>query len=526
MTTAAAATPFETIAAPLAFRSTSLDASGSGSGPDDRSPYARAQDTLSRLVDAAASAQRIAAMHASVQIHVLRLAMDHAVAAAEAFTSPRVSGERRRDLAIRAVIAEFATAMRIPERTMQRFASDAWVLTTQLPRTLAAMRSGAFAMAHARVIIEAIEGVDDEAIVAELDGELAALSETVPAATLRRRARRLREELLAETAAERHRAATGERRVELEPAADGMAWLHLFLPVTEALLIHRRLDQSARSLRHPAVAADGIGNRGAAGEGDADRQGRGDAADAASTAAGAGAGADVGAAVGAGVGAEAGAGAGAGAATSDRTLEQLRADVAVDLLLGVSAEAGRADATAPVPISPTVAVTVPVMTLLGGDEPGYLEGYGPIDAESARRIAAHAPSFLRILTHPVTGAVLDVDRRSYRPPADLAKWVRLRDETCRFPGCNRNARACELDHTLDWADGGRTAHDNLASLCPQHHHLKHETSWSVRQLGDGVLEWRSPSGRRHRSDPAVRIRAGGAKTSGAAEPLPQLAPPF
>ena len=141
----------------------------------------------------------------------------------------------------------------------------------------------------------------------------------------------------------------------------------------------------------------------------------------------------------------------------------------------------------PTPISrvrPSVHVTVPVLTLIGeSDAPGLLDGYGPIDADTARRLAARAPSFTRILTHPVSGTVLDVDRRSYRPPADLERWLQVRDGTCRFPGCNRAARRSDIDHTLDWNDGERTAFDNLAHLCAAHHHLKHETSWSVRQVG-------------------------------------------
>jgi len=55
-------------------------------------------------------------------------------------------------------------------------------------------------------------------------------------------------------------------------------------------------------------------------------------------------------------------------------------------------------------------VTDPVLTLLGGNEPGTLNGYGPIGTDTARKLAAHGPSFLRLLTHPVWGAVLELDR--------------------------------------------------------------------------------------------------------------------
>ncbi|NOJ61797.1 HNH endonuclease signature motif containing protein, partial [Arthrobacter sp. 260] len=112
-----------------------------------------------------------------------------------------------------------------------------------------------------------------------------------------------------------------------------------------------------------------------------------------------------------------------------------------------------------------VFVTVPVMTLLGGDAPGELEGYGPIDPETARRLAGHAPSFIRILTHPFTGARLGADATTYRVPKDLQDAVRVRDRTCRHPGCNRLAVFCELDHTKPWSQGGKTSYGNLAALC-------------------------------------------------------------
>lgn len=177
-----------------------------------------------------------------------------------------------------------------------------------------------------------------------------------------------------------------------------------------------------------------------------------------------------------------------------RTLDQLRADVGTDLLAGWNDPA-----TAP---RVTVGVLVPMMTLLGlDDEPATLEGLGPIDAETARRLTAHAPSFHRILTHPVRATVLDVDRTAYRPPADLVRWLRVRDGTCRFPGCGRSAKHCDLDHSTDWAKGGRTAADNLAHLSKRHHTLKHRSRWTVEHGPGGRLTWTSPTGHVSTSDP-------------------------
>jgi hypothetical protein len=63
------------------------------------------------------------------------------------------------------------------------------------------------------------------------------------------------------------------------------------------------------------------------------------------------------------------------------------------------------------------------------------------------------------------------------------------------------ARRDDLDHTLDAAYGGPTADDNLAALCRRHHVLKHQTPWHVTQLGDGLLEWTSPTGHAYIDQP-------------------------
>ncbi|WP_241985825.1 MULTISPECIES: DUF222 domain-containing protein [Cryobacterium] len=98
-----------------------------------------------------------------------------------------------------------------------------------------------------------------------------------------------------------------------------------------------------------------------------------------------------------------------------RTLAQLRADAFAALLIDGVTRAGLGRG-----IRATATVTVPVLTLLGrGDEPGHLEGCGPIDPETARELAAGAPSFTRILVHPETGVMLSVGRNQYRVPKDL-----------------------------------------------------------------------------------------------------------
>ena len=71
--------------------------------------------------------------------------------------------------------------------------------------------------------------------------------------------------------------------------------------------------------------------------------------------------------------------------------------------------------------------------------------------------------------HRDTGALLDhTTSTSYRPTERVAALVRQRDGRCRFPGCQVNARFCDLDHVRPWPTGP-TAARNLICLCRRHH---------------------------------------------------------
>lgn len=174
---------------------------------------------------------------------------------------------------------------------------------------------------------------------------------------------------------------------------------------------------------------------------------------------------------------------------------------------------------------------MPVLTLLGqGDAPAELTGHGPVDAETAVRLTAEAPSLRRLLVDPVTGTLRATDPGTYTVPAGLRAALQARDRTCRFPGCTRTAARCDLDHTTAWADGGRTTAANLAHLCRAHHLLKHQTGWRVLQTSEGTLTWTSPTGRT-RHDPVAdpvdltgtTLPPGGPPPSAGPDPTP--APP-
>jgi uncharacterized protein DUF222 len=173
-----------------------------------------------------------------------------------------------------------------------------------------------------------------------------------------------------------------------------------------------------------------------------------------------------------------------------RTMDQRRADVVCDLLLGK-----------PSNVQVQLQVTVPVSTVMRlDDQPGELAGYGPLDATTTRALAGDA-TWRRLLTDQ-RGTLVEVGRRSYRPPAALRDFVQARDKTCVFPGCSVPAHRADLDHTTAFPTGPTTA-DNLGVMCRTHHRLKQDPRWTVAQPTPGTFVWTSPSARTYTREPVA-----------------------
>ncbi|BBY17979.1 HNH endonuclease signature motif containing protein [Mycolicibacterium litorale] len=96
----------------------------------------------------------------------------------------------------------------------------------------------------------------------------------------------------------------------------------------------------------------------------------------------------------------------------------------------------------------------------------------------------------------------------YRPSIALQDFVRCRDLTCRFPGCDKPATLCDIDHTVPYPTGPTSA-SNLKCLCRKHHLLKTfwtgQTGWRDQQLPDGTVIWTSPSGQTHITHPGSAL---------------------
>ncbi|CAJ1582353.1 HNH endonuclease signature motif containing protein [[Mycobacterium] wendilense] len=112
----------------------------------------------------------------------------------------------------------------------------------------------------------------------------------------------------------------------------------------------------------------------------------------------------------------------------------------------------------------------------------------------------------------------------YRPSAKLAAFIRARDLTCRFPGCNAPAERCDIEHTIPYQRGGPTHPSNLACLCRKHHLLKtFWTEWAETQHPDASITWTTPTGKTYTTYPGSRAVFPNWDTSTAA--LPPAAKP-
>ncbi len=127
---------------------------------------------------------------------------------------------------------------------------------------------------------------------------------------------------------------------------------------------------------------------------------------------------------------------------------------------------------------------------------GSVDRLGPATTARIKEWVGHS----RVTIVPV----LDLDRDDpvdqHDPPDRIRDHVILRDRTCVFPGCTRDARSCDLDHIepyLDPRDGGspgQTRPSNLAPLCRRHHRAKTSGHWRYSRTPDGDYEWISPRG--------------------------------
>jgi uncharacterized protein DUF222 len=132
------------------------------------------------------------------------------------------------------------------------------------------------------------------------------------------------------------------------------------------------------------------------------------------------------------------------------------------------------------------------------NKPGYLPGYGAVPPETVQEMAKHAS------LRPVAVPKDLVAEPQYRPSAALTRFIRCRDLTCRWPGCDQPAEFSDIDHTVPYPVGP-THPSNNKPYCRIHHLFKTfcagPAGWTELQLPDGTIIWTSPRGRTYTTKP-------------------------
>jgi Domain of unknown function (DUF222)/HNH endonuclease len=178
----------------------------------------------------------------------------------------------------------------------------------------------------------------------------------------------------------------------------------------------------------------------------------------------------------------------------ERCASQRRADALVDL---ASQQLTAGDHRTVHASRPHLTLTANLEAL--SDEPSTslaeLAGFGPVHRAIARRIACDAvrrDTTIDVQAAPRAGVVpLSVGRARRTVPPHIREALRLRDQGCRFPGCDRPHEWCDAHHIVHWADGGTTQLGNLVSLCRRHHRVVHEEGWSI-SINDGAVTLTPP----------------------------------
>src|SRR6195952_3423991 len=335
-----------------------------------------------------------------------------------------------------------AAALRVPPGSMRTKTTAASDLTGRLPATLAMLRSGEISLRHATDLADATRPLTPETATAV---ETRVLERAPEQTATQFRASVKRAVLRVSSPAEEeksHADAVAERRVIVTPVENGMAELWAYLPAEDAAAIMAALNAMAYQTIH-------------------------------------------------------------GKGGDTRPLGQRRADALVEMASCVLADPHLTKAHGQ---RPAVQVTAALSTLMElDDQPGELDGYGPITAGMARRIASDPTATWRLLITDDDGMVLPAESKTYRPPADMTRTVIARDVHCVFPGCRKTAKHNDLDHVQAYKDGDLTTQANLMSLCRRHHRLKHEGKCTVtRDDETGVTTWTDHHGRQHQTRPPTR----------------------
>ncbi|MGZ0711086.1 DUF222 domain-containing protein (plasmid) [Coraliomargarita sp. W4R53] len=352
----------------------------------------------------------------------------------------------------RAAVLEASMRFRLSETALRGLAHTADTGREQLPELWARAREGFAGLAQVDAAIALLPRFAGNAdLIRQFDTYASEAVLHSSPQSFRAKALRKARKLSPGSDPEAHADAFGRRRVIFEELADGMSCVHLFASTADAHAIKRRLTSTAKHTQRKSRP---------------------------------------------------------GASRDERTRDQIRADLMVAWLRG---------AGTPTAVKTKVFVTVPLDRLTpeaqatvrrqGADasvdtsaidiatEPQLL-GSGPIDATIASQLLLDAGQFTRVITDPVSGVILDMDRRSRLVTRAQREWLMLTHHLCVRDGCNRVAIDAEIDHWQEYhgPERGPTNISNLHPLCEPDHRMKSKTKLRYRRRSDGSVGVASPTG--------------------------------
>jgi hypothetical protein len=356
---------------------------------------------LDALVDDVIAARRDVAAAQARETEVLA----RAIGLVEARAADRRRGGVAigNDLPLREVSAELGAAMRVGDRTVQRRIDEAHTLVTRFSATLDAWRDGRIDRAHVATILDEGVVIADEDRRARYESMVLEAAAVESAGRTREIARVVAARVDAEASTVRRTEALTRRGVRVMDLPDGMARLQADLAAPLAYAI---IDRATGFARH-VLAAEGALLPDESSD----------------------------------------------PAAEPRTLDQIRADVVADLLLTATPNAHHDAEGAPLAhIRGEIHVTIPVATAAGvDDDPALLVGYGPIDAELARRLMAASPAWNRVLVDLPTGLPVAVDRYRHQPTSSDSSTSETSGVDSRPARCGHGAATRITPSMRRWA---------------------------------------------------------------------------
>lgn len=163
-----------------------------------------------------------------------------------------------------------------------------------------------------------------------------------------------------------------------------------------------------------------------------------------------------------------------------------------------------ADPTNFLPARTELRIHMSADTLLGIDnETCELEGYGPLTAAQARRLAVQSATttLRRVFTDPADDSILFLDARTYRFKHQQTETINTLHPISCFPGATTPADKCDTDHrdpyrlgTPDTDPPGQTVVPNGQPLDRPHHRHRTRLGWTAvaHPQDPHTIAWTSP----------------------------------